>query len=80
MSRSITAALPDTVEVLLEKIHRAAHKHNILFEGDAHRGSARGKGFHIDYKVINEYCTLTVQKKPFFVPWAAVESALHKMI
>jgi len=80
MSRTITTILPESVEILLEKLHRMAHKHEILVEGDVHAGSAKGKGFHINYNVIGEHCTLTVLKKPFFVPWAAVDKALSKLV
>jgi len=79
MSRSITTVLPESVEVLLEKLHHMAHKHEFLVEGDVHAGFAKGKGFHIDYKVLGESCTLTVLKKPLFVPWVAVEKMLAKM-
>ena len=79
MSRSVTGTLPETVEVLIEKLEKAAEKHSIHFEGNTTQGHAKGKGFVIKYHVNGDKCTLTVTKKPFLVPWGVVEGTLEKI-
>lgn len=79
MSRSITGELPMPVEQLLEKLQFLAGKHDVKFVGDQQQGYAQGKGFHIDYFIEGKQCTLTVTRKPIFVPWKAVEKALSKL-
>lgn len=79
MSRSVTGKLPESPEVIVEKLKKLAVKHNVEFSGDVERGYARGKGFHVEYKVSGVNCTLTVTKKPLLVPWSLVESQLHKL-
>lgn len=79
MSRSVTGQLPEPADVIVEKLKKLAVKHDIEFAGDVVRGYARGKGFHIEYRVEGVSCTLTVTKKPLLVPWAMVESQLHKL-
>lgn len=79
MTRSVTGELPEAAEILVEKLRKAAVKHDIEFDGDAARGYARGKGFHVEYRVNGKQCTLTVTKKPLLIPWALVESQLHKL-
>lgn len=80
MSRSVTGTLPDSVEVLLDKLEKFADKNNIHFEGDSAEGQAKGKGFNIKYHVTGDQCTLTVTKKPLLVPWSVIEAALAKVL
>lgn len=80
MSRSVSGPLPMPVEELLEKLQFLAGKHEVEFVGDHHQGYAHGKGFRIEYRVEGKDCTLTVTKKPLFVPWRAVEKALAKLL
>jgi len=79
MSRSVTGELPEEAEILVEKLRKLAVKHDIEFDGDTSRGYARGKGFHVEYRVMGKKCTLTVTKKPLLVPWGLVEAQLHKL-
>ena len=79
MSRSITGTLPESPEVLIGKLEKAAKKHDIHFEGDNSHGFAKGKGFLVKYQIAGDQCTLTVTKKPFIVPWGVVERALAKI-
>lgn len=79
MARSVTGELPIAPEVILEKLQELSVKHDIEFSGTVESGYARGKGFHVEYVVKGTRCTLTVTKKPLLVPWALVESQLHKL-
>lgn len=79
MSRSVTGDLPIAPEIIIEKLEKLAVKHDIEFSGTVEKGYARGKGFHVEYVVVGNRCTLTVTKKPLLVPWALVEAQLHKL-
>lgn len=79
MSRSVSGELPIPIEEALMKLDMLAGKHDVVFKGDHDKGYAEGKGFHINYVVEGKMCTLTVTKKPFFVPWSVVEKALQKI-
>lgn len=79
MTRSVTGELPIGAEVILEKLEKLAVKHDIEFSGTTEKGYAKGKGFHVEYVIVGSSCTLTVTKKPLLVPWALVESQLHKL-
>ena len=79
MSRSITGRLPESADVLVQKLRDSAKKHDVHFEGDNTYGIGKGKGFIIKYHVEGDRCTVTVTKKPFLVPWSVVEGMLAKM-
>lgn len=79
MTRSVTGRLKEDPKVIVERLVRLADKHDVEFEGDSENGFAKGKGFHVEYIVIGESCTLTVTKKPLLIPWALVESQLEKL-
>lgn len=79
MTRSVTGRLKEDPKVIIELLVRLADKHDVEFEGDSERGYAKGKGFHVEYTVVGESCTLTVTKKPLLIPWTLVESQLEKL-
>ena len=79
MSRTVTGMLPESADVLVKKLEKAAKKNGIHFEGDEGFGHAKGKGFHVKYHVEGDHCTIVVTKKPLLVPWSIVESALAKI-
>ena len=79
MTRSVTGRLPESADVIIQKLAQAAVRYDVEFRGDIVSGYARGKGFHVDYVIQGEHCTLTVTKKPLLVPWSMVEKALGKI-
>ena len=79
MARSVTGELPIPVEEALEKLNILAEKYSVEFKGDHSEGYAQGKGFHIRYEIVGKQCTLTVSKKPIFVPWSVIEKQLAKI-
>ncbi|MCP5020079.1 MAG: hypothetical protein GY938_33050 [Ketobacter sp.] len=79
MTRSVTGRLKEDPSVIVERLHRMAKKHDVEFSGDVEKGYARGKGFHVEYVVLGESCTLTVTKKPMLIPWSLVEHQLEKL-
>jgi len=79
MTRSVTGELKENPDVIVQKLYKMAQKHDVEFQGDSATGFAKGKGFHVEYKVEGTMCTLTVTKKPMLIPWALVESQLEKL-
>lgn len=79
MSRSVTGELPIPVEEALEKLQELATKYSVEFKGDKKTGYAKGRGFHISYEMEGKNCTLTVSKKPLFIPWGVIEKQLEKL-
>ncbi len=79
MTRTVTGTLPESAESVIRKLEKAALRYDVEFKGDVSKGYARGKGFHVDYIIVGERCTLTVTKKPMLVPWSVVERALAKI-
>jgi hypothetical protein len=79
MSRTVTGTLPESAESVIRKLEKAALRYDVEFKGDVSKGYARGKGFHVDYIIVGERCTLTVTKKPMLVPWSVVEKALARI-
>ncbi|MCG8669228.1 MAG: hypothetical protein MI867_07415 [Pseudomonadales bacterium] len=79
MSRSITGELPIPVEEAIEKLHVLAEKFSVEFKGDKKKGFAKGRGFYITYEMNGKNCTLTVSKKPIFIPWSVIEKQLEKL-
>ena len=79
MTRSVTGELKEDPDVIVQKLYRMAQKHDVEFQGDTETGYAKGKGFHVEYKVDGTMCTLTVTKKPMLIPWSLVEHQLEKL-
>lgn len=79
MTRSVTGPLPESAETVVIKLEKLATRYEVEFRGDVNRGYARGKGFHVDYVIVGERCTLTVTRKPMLVPWSVVEKALARI-
>jgi hypothetical protein len=80
MAQTYTFAVPAgvTADALLDKVRAAARAKNIAFAGDAASGSFKGVA-QGSYKVEGQSVVVTVEKKPGFVPWGMVESALRDL-
>lgn len=79
MSRSVTGELPIPIEEALEKLHSLAKRYSVEFHGDKNTGFAKGRGFHVTYEMEGNNCTLTVLKKPIFIPWNVIEKQLARI-
>ena len=58
MTRSVTGPLPEPAESVVYKLEKLALRYEVEFKGDVSAGYARGKGFHVDYVIMGELCTL----------------------
>ena len=79
MTRSVTGELPIPIDEALVKLNTLAQKYSVEFKGDKAKGFAKGRGFHITYEMVGSRCTLTVSKKPVFIPWGVIEKQLAKL-
>jgi hypothetical protein len=77
MSKTFTFSIPasQSIPALLERARVEGRARGIAFDGDATKGTFDGpaKG---SYRVEGREVTLDVEKKPTFIPWAMIESAL----
>ena len=67
-----------TAKDLLAKAKEAGRGKGIVLVGDEKGGSFKGAA-EGSYAVAKDAITITVEKKPGFVPWMAIESALKSV-
>lgn len=79
MSRSVTGELPIPIDEAIEKLETLAVKYSVEFKGNHDKGFAKGRGFYVTYEMNGKECTLTVLKKPIFIPWGVIEKQLAKL-
>jgi hypothetical protein len=63
---------------LLADAHASAQQNDVQFIGDTQRGSFSGQGIEGSYEISGNIVNVTIDKKPFFVPWALVEAQLEQ--
>ena len=80
MAQTYTFPIPAgvTIDALLERVKATAKSKNIAFVGDVASGSFKGVA-QGTYKVDAGNIVVSVDKKPGFVPWGMVESALKDL-
>jgi hypothetical protein len=77
LSQTFTIDLAAPLEAALDHARRVALANGVLFDGDESAGRFDGSGFSGSYRVEAEQVIITVDQKPFFVPWNLVESTLR---
>lgn len=77
MAQTYTFPIPSgtTADELLAKARTAGRTRGIAFSGDAEKGQFKGPA-EGTYSVEGGKITISVEKKPAFVPWGMIESAL----
>lgn len=74
MSRTFTAAIGSApAELVLSKAKKVALEHGATILGDTYSGGLSAGGVEGKYEVIGNTVFITINKKPFFVPWGTVE-------
>jgi len=73
-SKSFTIHLNDDPDALVTKAQQAAGIYNATLTGDANSGTFVGNGVEGDYEIKGQILTVTITRKPAFVPWSLVES------
>ena len=72
------------IKALVEKIQSEILKRKGSVEGDEKEGSvilpAPIGAVHADYKVLDGQLELTINKKPFIVPYSKIESEIKRLI
>jgi len=71
---------PLHLSALREKAQRDAQAHGVSYSGDARRGAASYRGFAGNYEIDDAYLTITVTKKPPFVPRGRIERAIKEYV
>ncbi len=77
MAQTYVIALPAGIapEALLERAKREGRSKGIALVGDVHQGTFKGTADG-SYAFENGSITVTVDRKPGFVPWGVVEKSL----
>jgi hypothetical protein len=77
MAQTYTFPIPAgaKAEDLISKAKEAGRPKGIALVGDGQRGSFKGTADG-SYEVVGENLVITVDKKPGFVPWGMIETAL----
>ena len=78
MAQTYTFPIPDgtDAEQVLEKARTQGRSKGVAFSGDATKGQFKGPA-EGSYAVDGRTLTVTVDKKPGFVPWGMVEKILR---
>ena len=73
---TIDIAPAKTVDDILANARQAGRRNGIAHDGDATKGTFQGAA-QGSYSVQDRRLTVTVEKKPVFVPWMMIENALR---
>lgn len=69
---------------LFKLLEKEIHSQGIKFEGDEKSGHMKGKGFEVEYNMSESSSgtelSITVNKKPFILPWMGISSMLDLKI
>lgn len=76
MSRVFEFKLSSDRDSVLRRLQTLAQEHDMKCEGDASSGCISGKGFHCKYQFQNDSVLVTLEKKPWVVPWSLAEKEI----
>ena len=84
-SKTYTFYFPysDRIDAVLEIAHAFAKTPNavekkVIFRGDRESGYLETKKTECSYTLINEEITLTIEKKPLFIPWKLIDKQIDR--
>lgn len=77
--RSFTFTISGDLSDWLKKLEDGAKSTGVKFEGDVQSGSFAKSGVEGTYKTEGDKAEITIHRKPAFIPWATVESALKEI-
>jgi len=80
MARTFTYQINSDPEGLVATAKEKSAENGITFEGDAASGRIEGKGFSGAYIIDGSQISLSIDKKPAFVPWSLVENKLAEQV
>jgi hypothetical protein len=78
--KSIQIEIFDHPDELITKAKETAQKYGVHFLGDNDQGVIRGFGFKADYLFQENVLTITVFRKPAFLPWTTVEEKVRALV
>jgi len=80
MAKTYTYQINTDPEELLATARQMSAENGISFEGDAVSGRVEGKGFAGQYAIDDSQISLSIDKKPAFVPWSLIENKLEEEV
>lgn len=80
MAKTFTYPFNTDPVALLETVREKSAEAGIKFEGDAASGKIEGKGFAGQYMIDDGQISLSIEKKPAFVPWSLIEHKLAEQV
>lgn len=80
MAKTFTYQINTDPEELLAAAKRASAENGINFKGDTVSGRVEGKGFAGQYAIDDSRISLSIDKKPAFVPWSLIENKLEEEV
>jgi hypothetical protein len=79
MSKIFTVTTNEEPVELIEKIRRRfSNDSNISFNGNEDNGAFSGRGIFGKYHIKDDLITITIEKKPFYIPWIIIEEEIKK--
>jgi len=72
-SKTFTFELPYSAASCIALAKEQAEQHRIQFNGDERAGACSGHGFSGQYTIVDRTITVTIDKKPMFIPWSLIE-------
>ena len=76
MSKVFEFKLNGDKDGVLKRLRMLAEEHDMKCEGDDRSGSISGKGFHGNYQFQQNSVIVTIDQKPWIVPWALAEKEI----
>ena len=78
MARTYTVGIPGAPEKFIARARKVAKENKAVVKGDNLRGSVSVIGIRGSYRVEKKKAFLTIEKKPFFIPWRLLEKEVSK--
>lgn len=76
MSKVFEFKLNGARDSILKRLQTLAQEHGMKCEGDDNSGCISGKGFHGQYQFQQDIVIVTLEKKPWVVPWSLAEKEI----
>ena len=80
MAKTFTYPINSDPVALIEKAKEKSAEAGISFEGNAASGTIEGRGFAGQYMIDDGQISLSIDKKPAFVPWSLIENKLEEQV
>ena len=76
MSKVFEFKLSGDKDIVLKRLRMLAQEHDMKCDGDDNSGSISGKGFLGNYQFQQNSVIVTIDQKPWIVPWGLAEKEI----